>query len=85
MRPPAMAPVAAPGGFTYMDVPQHPHLHFHEQMQMYPSGYTGPGPSCMLRRDSVLGCLCLWTDEEDAYETPVSASFLTDTNTRPSY
>ncbi|KAF5697356.1 meiotic activator RIM4 [Fusarium mundagurra] len=24
MPPPAMAPVAAPGGFTYMDVPQHP-------------------------------------------------------------
>ncbi|KAF5581473.1 meiotic activator RIM4 [Fusarium pseudocircinatum] len=50
MPPSAMAPpVAAPGGFTYMDVPQHPHLHFHEQMQMYPGtshlGYAGPGPS----------------------------------------
>ncbi|KAG5797751.1 hypothetical protein H9Q69_003201 [Fusarium xylarioides] len=47
--PPAMAPVAAPGGFTYMDAPQHPHLQFHEPMQMYqgPShlGYAGQGPS----------------------------------------
>ncbi|KAF5538866.1 meiotic activator RIM4 [Fusarium mexicanum] len=49
VAPPAMAPVAAPGGFTYMDVPQHPNLQFNEPMQMYqaPShlGYVGPGPS----------------------------------------
>ncbi|SCN88499.1 uncharacterized protein FFB20_08311 [Fusarium fujikuroi] len=59
MLPPAMAPVAAPGGFTYMDIPQHPHLQFNEPMQIYPGpshhGYAGPGPSCPLRRDSVLG------------------------------
>ncbi|KAF5649927.1 meiotic activator RIM4 [Fusarium tjaetaba] len=49
MPPSAMAPAAAPGGFTYMDVPQHPHLQVHEQMQMYPGtshlGYAGPGRS----------------------------------------
>ncbi|KAG4279203.1 hypothetical protein FPRO04_05744 [Fusarium proliferatum] len=28
MLPSAMAPVAAPGGFNYMDIPQHPHLQF---------------------------------------------------------
>ncbi|KAF5614783.1 meiotic activator RIM4 [Fusarium sp. NRRL 52700] len=40
--PPVMAPVAAPGGFTYMDIPQHPHLQYPGPSHV---GYGGPGPS----------------------------------------
>ncbi|KAK2486259.1 hypothetical protein H9L39_00186 [Fusarium oxysporum f. sp. albedinis] len=49
-------------GFTYMDMPQHPHPQSHEPIQMYPGPShhqcVGPGPYFSLRRDSVLGCLC---------------------------
>jgi hypothetical protein len=49
MQPQAMAPAPAPGGFTYMDMPHHPHPQFHEPIQMYPGPshhqYAGPGPS----------------------------------------